>query len=359
MTIGGTTMASTIYYGKSDTVNDGVYKVIVSGLDSTVTTESDFLSSGDILNVYFVIGCTVENPAIKLFNGDLNHEIATTGDSGNFIKIQSADVDLTGIWTEGEVCSLTYVETSHNSFYWYLSGASVATSNRYGRTKVAYSLEEGQYDSNASISAGAVLNLVNQQRTGKLSYIPNTEKPLTELIGTLKLLGPEEEELSTISIYIPQFADFDTFRTYTNELYNNGPKKETGEATTEANIGYGHPYITRIIPGSLTFTNSFTENTAKGLTILGNNNSEFIAYELSDTLGNSRISSQGNILITPAVSHDIVLNGSTEVANTLTLDDKLYCVLDINIDENTNQAISGDDMILYNNLLLLGWQDCM
>ena len=254
------------------------------------------------------------------------------------------------------------METSHNTFYWYLSGASVATSDRYGRTKVAYSLEEGQYDSNASISAGAVLDLVNQQRSGKLSYIPNAEEyNLTERIGTLKLLGPEPEsqELSSINIYIPQFIDADTVRTFTNELYNNGPKKETGEATTEANIGYGHPYITRIIPGSLTFTNSFTENAAKGLTILGDNNSEFVAYELSDTLGNSRISSQGNILITPAISYDIILNGATEVANTLTLDNKLYCVLDIDIDENTNQAISGDDMILYNNLLLLGWQDCM
>lgn len=357
MTIGGITMASTIYYGKSDTVNDGVYKVIVQGLDSTVTTESDFLSSGDILNVYFAIGCTVENPAIKLFNGDLNHEIATTGDSGNFIRIQSTDIDLTGIWTEGEVCSFTYIEIN-NTYYWYLSGASVATSDRYGRIKVAHSFEDGEYDANASISAGAVLDLISQQHSGRLSYAPNGDN-LSVLIGTLSLLNSDEEELSRIQIYIPQFADFDTFRIYTNELINNGPKKEAGEVDSEANIGHGHPYITRIIPGSLTFTESFTENTTKGLTILGNNNSEFVAYELSDALGNSQIFSQNNIILTPAALSNIRLNGNTEVVNDLTLDNKMYCVLNIEIDENTNQAIAGDDMVLYNNLLLLGWQDCI
>lgn len=350
-------MASTIYYGRSDTVNDGVYKVIVQGLDSTVTTESDFLSSGDILNVYFAIGCNDENPAIKLFNGDINHEIATTGDSGNFIKIQTTNVDLTGIWSEGEVCSFTYVDIN-NTFYWYLSGASIATSNRYGKIKVSDSLEEGEYDANSSITAGAVLNLINQQRSGSLSYLPNGDN-LSVLVGTLKLLSPEEEELSSIQIYIPQFADFDTFRIYTNELINNGPKKEDGEADSAANIGYGNPYITRIVPGSLTFTDSFTENTAKGLTILGNNNSEFVAYELADSLGNSRISSQGGIILTPAVSSNITLDGSTEVNDIMTLNDKVYCLLDVEIDENTNIAVSGDDMDLYNGLLRLEWQDCM
>lgn len=350
-------MASTIYYGKSDAVSDGVYRVIVQGLDSTVTTESDFLSSGDILNVYFVVGCTEQNPAIKLYNGDINHEIASSGDTGNFIRTQAADVDLTGIWTEGEVCSFTYVEVEGNTHYWYLSGAAIATTDRYGRTKVSNNFNEGEFDANSPVTAGAVLDLMNQERTGSLSYAPNGNQDV--LIGTLTLLSSEEEELSRIRLYIPNYIDVDTFRIYTNELINNGPKKDEGEETTEANIGVGHPYITRIIPGSLTFTDSFTENTAKGLTVLGNDNSEFVAYELADNLGNSRISSQGGIILTPAAARSITLNGTTEVANAITMDDKIYYVLDIEIDEDTNLAVSGDDMDLYNGLLRLGWQDCM
>ena len=352
-------MAGTVYYGKSNTVNNGTYQVIVEGLDATITQESDFLSSGDILNVFFSRGCEVSHPALKLFNGDIEHEISITPDTGHYIRIQSTDVNLTGVWTAGQLCSFVYVKEAGNTTYWHLSGVSFATTDNYGQVKITSELDDNT-DGNLIATAGAVRALVEQGEASELSYLtPYTNLDSSNIyIGTLKLLNPRgQESPNSIEVYIP---NTDTFKVRTSELINDGPMPiASGETANESNIGQGHPFLTRIIPGSLTFTDSFSGNTTKGLTLLDNNGNETVIYELADASNNSKIRSKGNISLIVGTNNQITLSGITEITRKLTLDKKLYFVLDVAINQNTNQATSGSDKKLYNNLLLLGWDDCI
>ena len=82
-------------------------------------------------------------------------------------------------------------------------------------------------------------------------------------------------------------------------------------------------------------------------------------YELADASNNSKIRSKGNISLIVDTNKQITLSGITEITEKLTLDKNLYFVLEVTINPNTNQATPGGDAKLYNNLLLLGWDDCI
>lgn len=339
-------MASTIYYGKSVTApGEQVKEVIVQGLDSTVTQESDFLTSGDLLLVYFSNKNTHSTPYMKLYNGDIDNEIGASEDTGNLIKIQSTAADLSGIWSDGEVCAFVYVENS-GIFYWYLTNAALAADGIYGKAKLTDSFNEG-YDADASVTAGAVFDLVSQQRTGSLEYIPESEQDIQ--IGTLKLLDSDEEEISTVELYVPQIIDPENFRSQTSEIYNNGPKKEDGEETTDANIGAGYPYITHIVPNRLSFANlPDPEVSVRGLTIINGNN-EFVAYELADAQNNSSINSQGNISINAAQNYKAIVGKNNK--GTLEVNYKGLFKDSLRIQLNTT-----NDQNLITKITNLGWK---
>lgn len=339
-------MASTIYYGKSVTASgEQVKEVIVQGLDSTVTQESDFLASGDILVVYFASKNTHSTPYMKLYNGDMEHEIAASGDNGNQIRIQSSVVDLDGIWSNGEVCSFVYMEVD-NAFYWYLTSSTLAEQDVYGKVKLVTSIDE-EFDANAAITASAVVNLIEGQEPDSLTYTPKSSQDIW--LGTLELRDSEESILSSINLYAPEIIDPETFRAYTDEIINNGPKKEEGEEETEANIGYGHPYITRIVPGRLSFANLLDpEVPIRGLTIINDNNEEFVAYELTNAQGNASVNSQRNLILNPADNFIIALNGDTEVNGKGLFNDSLRIKLD-----------STTDAELINKINRLGWSSCL
>lgn len=339
-------MASTIYYGKSVTASgEQVKQVIVQGLDSTVTQESDFLTSGDILVVYFTSKNTHSTPYMKLYNGDTEHEIAASGDNGNQIRIQSSVVDLDGVWSNGEVCSFAYIEVG-GAFYWYLTGAALAESDVYGKAKLETSFD-GEYNENSPITAGAVYDLVSQQRSGSLAYIPEGDQDIQ--IGTLKLLDPNEEVLSSIRLYVPEVIDTDTFRIYTDELINNGPKKEEGDEETEANIGYGHPYVTRIIPGRLSFANFLDpEVPIRGLTVIKDNDEEFVAYELTNAQGDSSIKAQRHLSLQSGSNGKIYLNSNTQANDEFVFNNSLRIKLD-----------STEDANLISKINSLGWNSCL
>lgn len=329
-------MASTIYYGKSDTASgEQVKQVIVQGLDSTITQESDFLTSGDILAVYFTSKNTNSTPYIKLYKESIADENAVSGDNGNQIKIQSSVDDLKGAWSNGEACFFVYIEIG-NAFYWYLIGSTLAEIDVYGSTKLLTSLDE-EFDANASIAAGAVLDLIEEIQPNRLEYIPVGDQ--TKQIGTLKLINPNdpESEPSSVNLYIP--VDPDSFRIYTNELINNGPKgREVGEPITDANIGEGYPYITHIVPNRLSFANlPDPEVSVRGLTIINGNN-EFVAYELADAQNNSSINSQGNISINAAQNYKVIVGknnkGTLEVNYKGLFKDSLCIQLDATNDKN-------------------------
>ena len=309
-------MASTVYYGTSATASGTqVKQVVIQGLSSSVTQESDFLHPGDVLFVYFAHTNAHTTPRIKLYNGDTSHAIAASTDSGNQIKIQSSVNDLSGVWSNGEVCSFAYTKLDGNTFYWYLDNDGIAEETVYGRVRIVHTLSGDNDDEKTTASVSAIKALVNQQYPSSLAYIPNGAESIA--IGTLKLLR-NEEVLSEIVLKIPEVLNPATFRIYTNELYNNGPRKDDGAATDASNVGYGLPYITRLIPGRLVFRDSFESNTFKGLT-LQTGNTEFQAYQIADSSGNSVLRSQKNLTFTPgSSSYQINLSGKTVTTGVAT-----------------------------------------
>ena len=307
-------MANTIYYGTSATASDiQVKQVVVQGLDSTIVQESDFLNSGDVLMVYFSHENKYDTPYIKLFNGDISHPIAASTDIGNQIKIQTTATELSGIWSNGEVCSFVYTKLG-NTFYWNMVSSSLAEESIYGQVKIVHTLSEDIDDEKTTASVSAIKALVNQQYPSSLAYIPNGAESIT--IGTLKLLR-NEDILSEVVLKIPEVLNPETFRIYTHELYNDGPRKDDGATTDASNVGYGLPYITRLIPGRLVFRDSFETNTFKGLT-LQTGNTEFQAYQIADANGHSQIKSQKKLTLKSGTGYSVVLDGSTTTTGVAT-----------------------------------------
>lgn len=356
-------MASTVYYGKSNTAGDQqVKQVIIEELDSTVTSESDFLTPGNTLVVFFKYGNTHSQPRIKLYNGSVDNEIAISDDNG--YKIQAVNLlDLNGIWTDGESCRFIY-EVNNNVSVWNLLNSAVATEDTYGKVKITDDLSGAALtDPAMTATAGAIMALLDTQDSGYLDY--NPEETATVLVGTLTLRSKDGSQLGDpVFIYIPEFIDTDTFRIRTSELINDGPKKEEGEEESEATIGYGHPYLTKLIPGRLIFKNSFDEEMPqKGLayTYLEDEGGEsieheFLAYELVDDSNNSIIRSRGNLSFIVNNNKYIDLQGVTKAEEEVTFNKKFYALLDVTVEES---EYSGEDADLYLGLVRLGWTDCI
>lgn len=363
-------MASTVYYGKSNTAGDQqVKQVIIEELDSTVTSESDFLTPGDTLVVFFKYGNTHSQPRIKLYNGSVDSEIAISDDNGYKIQVVNL-LDLNGIWADGESCRFIY-DTNNNVSIWELLDSAVATEDTYGKVKITDDLSgETITDPTMTATASAIKALLDSQGGEYLQYQPAVTEDT--LIGTLTLRSKDGSQLGNPAlIYIPEFIDTDTFRIRTSELINDGPKKEQGENESEATIGYGHPYITRIIPGNLIFRKSYDENMLqKGLFYtyleeVGEEQveQEFLAYEITDNYNNSTLRSRGNLNLAVVDNNYIDLQGITKAEEEFTFNKKFYALLDVIVtteqDAEETPTYSGEDADLYLGLVRLGWTDCI
>ena len=321
-------MASTVYYGTSSTNSgDAVKQVVVNGLSSSYTKESDFLNPGDVLMVYFSQPNTSATPYLKLYKGSVSNETGISTDDGNRIQIQSGLNDLSGAWAAGQGCAFIYAELG-GVYYWQLIDDGIATDSVYGRVKIINSLI-GNINNDAVASAGAIKTLFGTKTPAHLAYQPNGEVG-TETVGTLSLLGENDTPLGQpVVIKVPAYLNPDTFRTNTQELINRGPKKES-DTPSQYDIGYGLPYITRLIPGRLVFRDSFETNTFKGLT-LQTGNTEFQAYQIADANGNSKLRSQKNLTLKSGTGYSVVLDGPTTTTGVATFNTTVKIPIDASL----------------------------
>lgn len=355
-------MANSIYYGSSTTsANTAVKQVIIQGLSEDIRDES-FLQVGDMLIVYFSFDNLTTAPSIKLFNGDSEHEISTDSDTGKFIKLQAADSNATGAWSAGETCTFTFTFGASGTYYWSLNGSAKGTSTSYGKVKLSDNLNPTEEELDSAITLGAAIQLFNSKMGNSLSYVPGIPQSAENItLGTLSLVDDDSStDISTVAIQMPPLQEL---QTYTSELYNNGPRKDSGSTDTAANIGAGNPYLTRIIPGSLSFRESIPLGSSPiGIMLYDSETeTESVAYEIADNFGNSTINSKGNLNMNAVGDINLTVTNGNDISilgGDLILDKNLNCDLDIELDEG-GRAVGGTDKDLYNAILDLGWSDCL
>lgn len=212
-------MASTIYYGKSETpANAQVKRVVMEEVPN--------FQPGDILSVYFTYGNSFNGPTLVVTNGDVNQNNAISNDTGLSILAPGQGTAVIGSWTDGEVVNFSYTEVPNNVFYWELIGKSIATDTIYGGV-----LLDGNSD-NSAISVGAAKRLLSSAAVGSISYETRQFETATE-VGDLTLTtynpATGDTDTQTATIVIPHDATYPPISQITNDA---GYISESGTAVT-------------------------------------------------------------------------------------------------------------------------------
>lgn len=268
-------MASTIYYGKSETpANTQVKRVVMEEVPN--------FQPGDILSVYFTYGNSFNGPTLVVTNGDVNQNNAISNDTGLSILAPGQGTAIIGSWTDGEVVNFSYTEVPNNVFYWELIGKSIATDTIYGGV-----LLDGNSD-NSAISIGAAKRLMSSAAVGSISYETRQFETATE-VGDL-----------TLTTYNPATGDTDT-QTATIVIPHDATYPPISQITNDA--GY-------ISESSAAATNGIlfkSENNSNDTLRVGDDNNSSTVINLNNN---------GDLTLTP-VAGDTVINGSLTVNGTI------------------------------------------
>lgn len=230
-------MASTVYYGMSQTEADVQEKEVIL---EDANFNPNNLIRGDILVVYFAHRNEIDNPTLILNIGDSEQEHNNSNAGGDFTYNTGVIPVLAGAWADGEVVTFCYtyndsvVENADQVTYWEIVGKPVATDETYGDVKIAQ-VDDDEYEDDAAASIGVVKELIGDATIGQLDY----DSVFETVAGTLTLAQYEEGDsghehpiegtISTVQILVP------TIPTNVSEFTNDAG------------------YITNSIIGSLDF----------------------------------------------------------------------------------------------------------
>ncbi len=265
-------MASTIYYGKSETpVDVQVKRIILKEIPS--------FQLGDILSVYFKEGNSVDYPTLVISNGDVNENNVISNDTGLSIYTPGQGSNAIGAWTDGEVVNFSYTEKIDNVFGWEIIGKSIATNTIYGSV-----LLDGDSDKSA-ISKGEVKRLLTSTTVGTINYQSRDLGEQATPIGDL-----------TLTTYNPATGETNT-QTATVEIpYKNVP---TNVSFFENDAAYINESATAVTNGILFKSKNNINDTLR----VRNDNKSSTVINLNNN---------GNLSLTP-ISGDTVINSGLTV----------------------------------------------
>ena len=303
-----------IYYGTCAVeANVQIKKVIVPAI-TTGENGVNQLMAGDLLVVLFKYGNTCDSPKIVIGNGDSTDEITINSDEGIAIKVKAEEISLAEAWVNGETKIFVYTQSMTDSTYYFeMIGSVKGDSNIFGNVKVVD--DSTVTGSNIAISPIGARNLLLESTGLSLDWVPNyTSESEIELLGTLNILKDNEPVTEQgIKIYYPLVNIPDINRT--SQLKNDGPKRD-GTANNE--VGYGYPFLTRNIPGNITFYSNGAEHIGLQIADRSNNilSNPYLVVELVDGYGNTNIFGRNNLTLTAASGKHIVMGGTNEANRT-------------------------------------------
>ena len=263
-------MASTIYYGKSETPATTQVKRVVM-------EEVPNFQPGDILSVYFTYGNSFNGPTLVVTNGDVNQNNVISNDTGLSILAPGQGTAVIGSWTDGEVVNFSYTEVPNNVFYWELIGKSIATDTIYGGV-----LLDGNSD-NSAISIGAAKRLLSSAAVGSISYETRQFETATE-VGDL-----------TLTTYNPATGDTDT-QTATIVIPHDATYPPISQITNDA--GYISESSTAVTSGILFKSTN-------------NSNDTLRVGDDSDSSTVINLNNNGNLTLTPVDGNTVINSGLT------------------------------------------------
>ena len=195
-------MASTIYYGKSETErNVSVKKVVMEEIPN--------FQPGDILSVYFKEGNLVDYPTLIIGNKDSSQSNIISNDTGLSIYTPGQGSNAIGTWTDGEVVNFSYTEKINNVFGWEIIGKSIATDTIYGGVLLNGT---GDNESKSAISVDAAKRLLSAAAVGNIHYENRQSGSGATEIGDLTLTTYNpitgETDVQTATISVPHNPDF-------------------------------------------------------------------------------------------------------------------------------------------------------
>ena len=266
-------MASTIYYGKSETpANTQVKRVVMEEVPN--------FQPGDILSVYFTYGNSFNGPTLVVTNGDVNQNNAISNDTGLSILAPGQGTAVIGSWTDGEVVNFSYTEVPNNVFYWELIGKSIATDTIYGGVLLDAT---GDNENNSAISVSAAKRLLSSAAVGSISYETRQFETATE-VGDL-----------TLTTYNPVTGDTDT-QTATIVIPHDATYPPISQITNDA--GYISESSTAVTSGIL----FKSEN---------NSNDTLRVGDSSDSSTVINLNNNGNLTLTPVNGNTVINSGLT------------------------------------------------
>lgn len=312
-------MAS-IYYGTCPTEAS----IAVKDVEITSMSNNNGINNfgeGDILVILFHHTNTIDHPSIRISNTDSNEEISISNDVGVPIKIRASEVSLSEAWVDGETKIFVFTRGQNDVYYFELIGSIKGDANTIGNIKIMDWSTNIDADDDAahSIALSPYGAQVMLDQTEGLVLNWNTgfaEGGNNELLGELSILKNDKTIAQAIPIYYPTVVIPEI--NYTNQLWNNGPKKDE---TLNNIIGAGNPFLTKYIPGNITFYSK--ENELLGLQVADINNNTlsnpYLIFEIADASGNTNIFSKGNITLNAAAGCKIIMgatNKNGRVGNT-------------------------------------------
>ena len=317
-------MAS-IYYGTCPTEAS----VAVKDVEITSMSNDNGINNfdeGDILVILFHHTNTIDHPSIRISNTDSNEEISISNDVGVPIKVRASEVSLSEAWVDGETKIFVFTRGQNDVYYFELIGSIKGDANTIGNVKIMDWSTNIDADDDAahSIALSPYGAQVMLDQTEGLVLNWNTgfaEGGNNELLGELSILKNDRTIAQAIPIYYPTVVIPEI--NYTNQLWNNGPKKDE---TLNNTIGAGNPFLTRYIPGNISF---YSTGEHLGLQVVERNgntiSNPYLIFEVTDANGNTNIFSKGNITFSAApktgdTDHFIIMGGTTEggrVGNTV------------------------------------------
>lgn len=364
-------MANTFYYGScNSTAEKTVKQVVIQGLPAEIRDES-FLQFGDMISVTFTYGNSAEHPTLKIYNGSLDKEIATSEDDGYFIKAQQLNGSIKEAWNSGDTCNIFYTKVN-NTYYWTLANDGIASNSSYGKVKIANDINNiSEADAaTTAITVQAARELIAAQPIGRLEYNDIVSSSNKRQIGSLAFTNGNES--SNIPVYtFPEPVQV----SHTHELENDGEGDDNGK------------FLTRKLDTTISFTGP-----AKGITVYDEENEvEHLVYEVADVNGDATLKSLNDLNIETAndlnieAANDLnietagdlrVISSQNLMVNTedvinvaaltsiglygsdVTIDHDIQYLLDITVDSETG-VITGTDKDLYEAIQNLGWNDIL
>lgn len=305
-------MASTVYYGKSDTGANVQAKIVVLVGENDTDFTTNPIKEGDLLTVFFTYGNACAESSLVLRTNQNGEDINISGSQGD--PVHSVGIQSTkGAWQAGETVTFIYTaDTSisngtDNSYCWETNKGGLGTAAAYGMVK----LDDTTDAEHSAMSYAGVQSLISSGEVAELSFNP-AERPGQEIspaagncfIGALSL-GTQKVYLEAPDFVASsvELGSTGNGNAVTNIVVTNSINQQNGQTTSQLQLIKDETFLTKTIPGNVSFVSSGGE-------VLGIKAGDTLIYEPTDANGNNNIFSNGNITLNPASGKKVIVNNT-------------------------------------------------